>query len=97
MISYIFLFIVFTGDLVLESMMKNGNITIRIRGWVSQNYVCYNRRGRLIAKPSVSILFDCIINYITKINIDMGARFCQNSKATPVEKNKKSVSFIFVG
>lgn len=35
--------------------------------------------------------------YITKINIDMGVRFCQNSKATSVEKNKKSVSFIFVG
>src|SRR3989442_1663168 len=82
MISYgFFKFIVFTGDLVLESMMKNGNITIRIRGWVSQNYVCYNRRGRLIAKPSVSTF--CLIvlnNYITLIKIDMGVRFVKTVK-----------------
>ncbi|OXA53101.1 fibroblast growth factor 18 isoform X2 [Folsomia candida] len=40
------------GDLVLETTMtKDKDLRIRIRGLISGRYLCYNRRGRLVAKP----------------------------------------------
>ncbi|CAL8082565.1 unnamed protein product [Orchesella dallaii] len=39
------------GELVLETMLRNETLKIRIRGFYSNKYMCYNRKGRLVAKP----------------------------------------------
>ncbi|ODM90054.1 Fibroblast growth factor 17 [Orchesella cincta] len=55
------------GELVLETMMKRGALRIRIRGFYSNKYMCYNRKGRLVAKPKVCDKFNIHLFYYQRV------------------------------